>query len=62
MLLYDDGMILGTNQNRFSELVILIALGHIDSIPAAGWLKRFDDAFPIVSRRYHMFGCGVRKQ
>ena len=36
-----------TNQNRSSELVILIALGHIDSIPAAGWLKRFDEAFPL---------------
>ena len=31
--------------------MILIALGHIDSIPAAGWLKRFDKAFPIASRR-----------
>ena len=27
--------------------MILIALGHIDSIPAAGWLKRFDEAFPL---------------
>ena len=30
--------------------MILIALGHIDSIPAAGWLKCFGEAF-IASRR-----------
>ena len=27
--------------------MILRALGHIDSVPAAGWLKRFDEAFPL---------------
>ena len=31
--------------------MILIVLGHIDSIPAAGMLKPFDKAFPIASCR-----------
>ena len=53
MLLYDDGMILVMfyKSNRSPELMILIALGHIDSIPAAGGLKRFEEAFPIASSR-----------